>query len=857
MKRWFCVLLVLVTPALAWAQKSSVDVVVAESHGVPTFLTGDLGYVDPMPAKNLASDQDETLAQLSAKALLEDLVVTRFGASGAEELRPVRVRHDRHGTVHVRFEQYLDGLRVVGAELIVHSEADSGKVYAVNGRFVPDAQVQARGRRSVDTDDLLARLAKRGLRGEAEGEPEAVYFHDTDTGFTHLSWLVRLHGIDNQGMFFDSDVYVDAHTFDVVAVDAHVHTAKVRNTHDATGSVVGSTSISGLPGTLVCNETTTNCNDASAQRAHDGAGDVYDYYQTRFGRDSLNDSGMTMRSSVHVGSNWPNAAWYNNQMIYGDGDGSQLDDLTKSFDVIAHELTHGVTDFESNLIYQKESGALNEALSDIFGVAADSYSRGGVIDAATWKLGEEVYTPNTAGDALRYMNDPDADGYSKGYYPERLYAGSCTPSGSNDQCGVHGNSGIANLAFYLMVEGGTHPRGKTTVNVPAIGMAKAEQIFYRAQTTYLTSSSNFEAARTATTQAAADLYGQTEVDAVHDAWCAVGVPGCPPSGGGGGGSLANGVAETGLSGSQGSQTFFTLDVPAGASDLSVQLSGGSGDADLYVKAGSQPSTSSYDCRSWNSGNSESCSFASPSTGTYHVLVHAYSAFSGASLVATWTEPSGGGGGGGGGLSNGSAETNLSGGTGSETFFTVAIPAGASDLTITTSGGSGDVDLYVRFGSQPTTSTYDCRPYQGGNNETCTFATPSAGTYHVMLRGYSAYSGVSLLASWTEPSGGGGGSCGNTGSVTDVSGAANSETRYTFEVDACASSVTIEISGGTGDADLYVRFGSQPTTSTYDCRPYQSGNNEVCTFDPPSTGTYHIMLRGYSAYSGVDLEASYQ
>ena len=349
--------------------------------------------------------------------------------------------------------------------------------------------------------------------------------------------------------------------------------------------------------------------------------------------------------------------------------GSSLDDLTKSFDVIAHELTHGVTDFESDLLYQKESGALNEALSDIFGVSADSYSRGGTIDASTWKLGEEVYTPGTSGDALRYMNDPDLDGYSKGYYPERLYPGSCTPSGNNDQCGVHGNSGIANLAYYLLVQGGTHPRGKTTVNVPAIGMIKAEQIFYRAQTTYLTSSSNFSAARTATTQAAADLYGQTEVDAVHDAWCAVGVPGCPaPSGGG----LQNGVAETGLSGSTGTQLAYTIDIPAGSSDLVVSMSGGSGDADLYVKFGSTPTTSSYDCRSWTSGNSESCSFASPSTGTYHVLVNAYATFSGASLTASWTEPSSGGG----ALANGVAETGLSGATGSETFYTVAHSGGS-------------------------------------------------------------------------------------------------------------------------------------------------------------------------------------
>ncbi len=835
-----CVLMLLLLPGFAFAGER----VVSEAHGVPTFMKGELGFVDPLPLK-AAGARDEELFRLSAKVLLQELALASFGATGSEDFKVDRVRADDLGKVHVRFDQYLHGLRVVGAEMLVHADAASGEVYAVNGVFAPGAGVAFPSKVLMAPEAVTGQLARAGVTGTATRRPEMLYFHDAETGVTHLAWKVRVEGTE-AGQFFDNDVYLDARSFKVVAVDANVHTAKARNTYDATGSVVGSTSITGLPGTLVCNESTTNCNDASAQRAHDGAGDVYDYYQVKFGRDSLNNSGMTLTSSVHVGSNWANAAWYNNQMIYGDGDGSSLDDLTKSFDVIAHELTHGVTDFESDLLYQKESGALNEALSDIFGVSADSYSRGGTIDASTWKLGEEVYTPGTAGDALRYMNDPDADGYSKGYYPERLYPGSCTPSSSNDQCGVHGNSGIANLAYYLLVEGGTHPRGKTTVNVPSIGMAKAEQIFYRAQTTYLTSSSNYSAARTATTQAASDLYGQTEVDAVHDAWCAVGVPGCPASGSG---ELANGVAETGLSGTTGADAFYTIDIPAGATNLAVTMSGGSGDADLYVKSGAQPSTSSYDCRSWNSGNSESCSFASPSTGTYHVLVHAYSTYSGASLTATWDEPAGGGG----ALANGVAETGLSGAAASETFYTIDVPAGASNLVVAMSGGSGDADLYVRFGSQPTTSTYDCRPYESGNAETCTFASPSAGTYHVMVRAYSAYSGVSLLATWDEP----GGSCGGSGSVPSLSGSSGTELRYTFTVDSCAQTATFEISGGTGDSDLYVRFGSQPTTSSYDCRPYLNGNNETCTIQNPSAGTWHIMVRGYSTFSGVLLEAGYE
>ncbi len=123
------------------------------------------------------------------------------------------------------------------------------------------------------------------------------------------------------------------------------------------------------------------------------------------------------------------------------------------------------------------------------------------------------------------------------------------------------------------------------------------------------------------------------------------------------------------------------------------------------------------------------------------------------------------------LANGTPKTGLSGGSGSLTYFTLAVPAGATNLSFAMSGGTGDADMYVRFGSAPTTSTYDCRPYLNGNNETCDITSAQAGTYHVMLRGYSAYSGVSLVGSYTAGGGGGGGSnfFENTTNVTISSG----------------------------------------------------------------------------------------
>ena len=212
------------------------------------------------------------------------------------------------------------------------------------------------------------------------------------------------------------------------------------------------------------------------------------------------------------------------------------------------------------------------------------------------------------------------------------------------------------------------------------------------------------------------------------------------------GELENGVAVTGLSGNAGTELRFTLEVPAGAENLVFQMSGGSGDADLYVRRGSPPTTTSYDCRPYLNGNNETCSFASPQSGTWHVMVRGYTSFASVSLVGSFEVPSSNS-----ELENGQAVTGLSGQAGSEVFFTLEVPAGATDLVFQMSGGSGDADLYVRRGSPPTTSAYDCRPYLNGNNETCTFASPQGGIWHVMIRGYTSYSNVTLVGSFAEPS----------------------------------------------------------------------------------------------------------
>ncbi|AOW77408.1 peptidase S8 [Colwellia sp. PAMC 20917] len=205
------------------------------------------------------------------------------------------------------------------------------------------------------------------------------------------------------------------------------------------------------------------------------------------------------------------------------------------------------------------------------------------------------------------------------------------------------------------------------------------------------------------------------------------------------------------------------------------------------------------------------------------------------------------------LSNGTTKSGLASST--ELSFTMEVPAGATDLTFNMAGGTGDADLYVKFGSAPTSSSYDCRPYAGGNSESCPISTAQAGTYYVKVVAYSAFSGVNLTGSFTEPTTGGG-ATGGSASLTDISVARQAWTYYTIDVPAGMATLDFTMSGGTGDADLYIRRGAQPTSSTYDCRPYKGGNNEACSFTSPVADTWHIGIYGYSAASGVSLDVVY-
>lgn len=204
--------------------------------------------------------------------------------------------------------------------------------------------------------------------------------------------------------------------------------------------------------------------------------------------------------------------------------------------------------------------------------------------------------------------------------------------------------------------------------------------------------------------------------------------------------LENGVAVTGLTAATDQSLWFTMDVPEGVTSLSFTISGGTGDADLYVKYGTAPTLSSYDCRPYLNGNEESCNISNIQAGTYYVMIQAYASFAGVSLVGNYESvPTT--------VGDGFTETNLSASTGQWIHFTLDVPAGASVLNASISGGSGDADLYVRYGPQPTTRRYNCRPYLNGNNESCSIDNPAAGRWYISLRAYRSFTGVTLDASY--------------------------------------------------------------------------------------------------------------
>jgi Zn-dependent metalloprotease len=261
--------------------------------------------------------------------------------------------------------------------------------------------------------------------------------------------------------------------------------------------------------------------DNGALDAHWGAEKTYDYWSTVHGRNSFDNAGAIIKSYVHYSNAYDNAYWNGSVMTYGDGSGTYFDILT-AIDVAGHEIGHAVCTYTANLAYQKESGAMNEAFSDIWGACIEYAA---APTKSPWLIGEDIER-RSGHLALRSMSDPNSEGQPDTYGGTYWINPNCTPTSGNDYCGVHTNSGVLNHWFYILSVGksGTNDIGNA-YNVTGITIDKAAKIAYRLESVYLTANSTFANARTSGIQSAIDLYGagSPEVIATTNAFYAVGV----------------------------------------------------------------------------------------------------------------------------------------------------------------------------------------------------------------------------------------------------------------------------------------------------------------------------------------------
>lgn len=270
-----------------------------------------------------------------------------------------------------------------------------------------------------------------------------------------------------------------------------------------------------LPGTLVRSEGDPPSDDPAINEAYDGSGATYDLYEEVFERNSIDNRGLRLDSTVHFGVKYDNAFWNGDQMVYGDGDGEIFERFTKAIDVIGHELTHGVTQYEANLIYYGESGALNESFSDVFGSLVKQRVLNQTAEEADWIIGEGLFTANVKGVGIRSMKAPGTA------YDDPVLGKDPQPAtykdrykGLEDNGGVHINSGIANRAFYL-----------AAVEIGGYAWEKAGKIWYIALRDRLRSRANFKRAANTLIAVAGELYGEgsQEQNAVRKGWQEVGV----------------------------------------------------------------------------------------------------------------------------------------------------------------------------------------------------------------------------------------------------------------------------------------------------------------------------------------------
>ncbi|MER5719828.1 M4 family metallopeptidase [Streptomyces sp. NPDC002132] len=519
------------------AAQSPAESTSAKPLAVPTALA---------PAARTALIKDK---QAEAPATAQEIGL------GAQEKLVVRdVVRDADGTVHTRYERTYAGLPVLGGDLVVHESAtgvEQGVSKATNAAIKVATTSAALPAAKAESQALSLAKAAGSQDTDASRAPRKVVWAGNGSKPT-LAYETVVGGLQDDGTPNELHVITDAATGAKLYEYQGIETGTGKSLYSGTvtlgTSLSGSTyqlndtgrgghktynkarSTSSSAGTLFTDADDTWGTGAASSSSTDqtaavdaayGAQTTWDFYKNTFGRNGIKNNGVAAYSRVHYGSAYVNAFWDDSCfcMTYGDGEGNTKP-LT-SLDVAGHEMTHGVTSNTAGLNYSGESGGLNEATSDIFGTAVEFYAAN-TKDVGDYLIGEKINI-NGDGTPLRYMDQPSKDGASANYW-----------SSSLKNLDVHYSSGPANHFFYLLSEGS----GAKTINgvsynsptsngstITGIGRAKAVQIWYKALTSYMTSTTNYAGARTATLNAASALYGSTstEYKTVAAAWSAVNV----------------------------------------------------------------------------------------------------------------------------------------------------------------------------------------------------------------------------------------------------------------------------------------------------------------------------------------------
>jgi Zn-dependent metalloprotease len=484
---------------------------------------------------------------------------SELGLSDADGFLPIKAETDELGYTHSKFDQHHRSIKVEGAQYIVHEQ--DGRIIRSNGRLV--SEIKAPSQPLISAEEAIASAIlytdapqyywqipeKEAVLKRITDDEDATFYPEAELVYAdrsysqdgdkyRLAWKMEIHAMGPKG---EKVIFIDARDGHILyelegCQDVSVHgqaetryhglqsfmtdslAPGVYRLHDnSRGVSIETYNMQTLPADSVPQAAVdffdddnywTGHNDAADDAATDvhwGIQQTYDYF-LNMGRNSYDGQGSPIISYVHVRQNWFNARWTGRWMEYGDGSGDPL----TSIDVVAHELTHGVTGTSSGLVYRNESGALNESFSDIFGSAVEYYA---TPDSFDWFLGKRDFQFRSLQNPNQF-GDPDT------------YLGNEWHTEDSDNGGVHTNSGVQNFWFYLLVEGGTGTNDiGNTYEVRGLGLDTAAAIALRNLTTYLTVSSTYADARYGAILAAEDLYGPCSdavLETIH-AWYAVGV----------------------------------------------------------------------------------------------------------------------------------------------------------------------------------------------------------------------------------------------------------------------------------------------------------------------------------------------